>query len=87
MTANSRNEEVAALVAGLDPVDWDQVRLTARLSLGQRIRRAMQAHAFAVATLRGTFRRRFPELSTAEINMKVLAYLTEVRIPPDEEQP
>ena len=35
---------------------------------------------FAMAALRGTFRNKFPELSMSEINMKVLAYLTPVRI-------
>jgi hypothetical protein len=33
-----------------------------------------------MAALRGTFRKRFPELSMPEINMKVLAYLTPVRM-------
>jgi hypothetical protein len=33
-----------------------------------------------MAALRGTFRNKFPELSMPEINMKVLAYLTPVRI-------
>ncbi len=32
-----------------------------------------------MAALRGTFHKRFPELSMSEINMKVLAYLTPVR--------
>jgi hypothetical protein len=34
-----------------------------------------------MANLRGTFRRRFPELSQSELNMKVLVYLTPVRMP------
>ena len=86
MESRRWSDEITALVAGLDAVDWEQVRLTARLSPGQRIRSAMQAHAFAVASLRATFRRRFPELSDAEINMKVLAYLTPVRMPGPEEE-
>jgi len=77
--------DVASLVAGLDPVDWVQLRLSARLSPGQRIRSAMEAHAFAVAGLRGTLRRRFPDLSDAELNMRVLAYLTPVRLPGEEQ--
>jgi hypothetical protein len=40
----------------------------------------MSAQAFAMAALRGTFQQRFPELSLSELNMKVLAYLTPVRI-------
>jgi len=76
-----RNTDIEALVRGLDPVDWVQLQLTARLSPGQRILAGMQARAFAVASLRGTFRRRVPDLSQAELNMKVLAYLTPVRMP------
>ena len=76
--------EIQALVRGLDPVDWVQLRLTAALTPGQRILSAMQAHAFATAGLRATLRRRFPHLSTAEIAMKALAYLTPVRMPASE---
>ena len=47
----------------------------------------MQAHAFATASLRATFRRKFPDLAPADINMKVLAYLTPVRMPPTEGAP
>jgi hypothetical protein len=71
--------EIHELVAGLEPVDWVQLRLTARLSPSERILAGMQAQTFAMAILRGTFRSRFPELSQSEINMKVLAYLTPVR--------
>ena len=61
--------------------DWEQVRLLARLSPGERVRSGMQAHGFAVAGLRATFRRRFPGLPDAEINMKVLAHLTSIQLP------
>jgi hypothetical protein len=57
-----------------------QLRLTANLSPGQRILAGMQAQAFAMASLRGTLRRKFPEISQAELNMKVLAQLTPVRM-------
>jgi len=85
MGADAHDTDIAGLVQGLDPIDWVQLRLTARLSPGQRILAAMQAQAFAVASLRGTFRRRFPELSPAELNMKVLAYLTPVKMTPPKE--
>lgn len=71
---------VKELVDGLDAADWVQLRLTARLSPAERILAGMRAQAFAMAILRGTFRTRFPELSQSEINMKVLAYLTPVRL-------
>ena len=68
------------IVRGLDPVDWVQMRLIADLSPDKRISPGLQAQAFAMAALRGTFRKRYPELSLSEINMKVLAYLTPVRM-------
>ena len=85
MSTDAHDTDIAGLVQGLDRIDWVQLQLTARLSPGQRILAAMQAHAFAVASLRGTFRRKFPELSPAELNMKVLAYLTPVKMPPPKE--
>lgn len=62
-----------------DPIDWQQLELLARLTPAQRILLGMQAQAFARAALRGTLRRRFPELSQSELNMKVLAHFTPLR--------
>ena len=73
-------QEIDELVQGLDPVDWVQLRLTLGLTPFERIMAGMRAQAFARAILRGALRRRFPDLSTAELNMKVLAYLTPVRM-------
>jgi hypothetical protein len=74
------SEEISAIVDGLDPIDWVQMELLAKLPPGKRIIPALQAQEFSMSALRGTFRRRFPELSISEINMKVLAYLTPVRM-------
>jgi hypothetical protein len=62
-----------------DPIDWQQLGLLACLTPAQRILLGMQAQAFARAALRGTLRRRFPELSQSELNMKVLAHFTPLR--------
>ena len=59
----------------LDPIDIEQIRLTARLSPGQRIQRLLDARALAVGLIRGRVRRQLPELSTAAINLKVLEEL------------
>jgi hypothetical protein len=82
MSVNMHPTEIEAIVQSLDPVDWAQLQLTANLPPGQRILAGLQAQAFAMAGLRGTLRRRFPELSPSELNMKVLAYLTPVRMAP-----
>jgi hypothetical protein len=73
-------KEISEIVRGLDPVDWVQVELLAKMPPSKRIIPALHAQEFSMAGLRGTFRRRFPELSLSEINMKVLAYLTPVRM-------
>ena len=72
--------EISTIVQGLDPIDWVQVELLAKLPPGKRIIPPLRAQEFSMSALRGTLRRRFPELSISEINMKVLAYLTPVRM-------
>ena len=63
----------------LASVDWQQLKLLASLTPEQRTLTMIQASEFVRAGLRGTMRRRFPTLSDAEINMKVLAHLTPLR--------
>ncbi|MBI3538244.1 MAG: hypothetical protein HY070_11900 [Chloroflexi bacterium] len=65
----------------LDPIDWQQIELLARLTPAQRLSAMMDASDFALAGLRGTFRKRFPEISSSELNMRVLAYVTPLRGP------
>ena len=67
------------LEISFDPIDWQQLELLAQLTPAQRILLGMQAQAFARAALRGTLRRRFPELSQSELNMQVLAHFTPLR--------
>ena len=71
---------IQEIVDGLDPIDWVQMELTANLSPADRVLAGMRATAFVKSALRGTFARRFPELSLSELNMKVLRYLTPVRM-------
>ena len=76
------HDSIKALVDGLDAPDWVQLRLTGQLTPAERILSGMRAQAFAMAMLRGTLRKRFPELSQSELNMKVLAYFTPLRSGP-----
>jgi len=55
-----------------DPVDLEQVRLLGRLSPGQRIQAMLDARELAVGLIRGRLHRRYPQLSSREINLKVL---------------
>jgi hypothetical protein len=69
----------AKIELNLEPVDWEQLELLARLTPAGRALAMMRAQAFVMAGLRGAFARRFPELSRSELNMKVLAYCTPIR--------
>lgn len=73
-------EEISAIVDGFEPIDWVQMELLSKLPFERRLIPGLNAQEFAMAALRGTFRNKFPELSVSEINMKVLAYLTPVRM-------
>jgi len=73
-------DEISAIVDGFEPIDWVQLDLLAKMPPEQRLIPGLLAQEFAMAALRGTFRNKFPELSMPEINMKVLAYLTPVRM-------
>ena len=68
--------EISAIVDGFDPIDHVQMELLAKLPPGKRIIPMLQASEMVRAGLRGAFRKKFPDLSMAEINMKILEYLT-----------
>ncbi len=73
-------EEISAIVNGFDPIDWVQMKLLAKMPFEKRLIPGLNAQEFAMSALRGTFQKKFPELTMPEINMKVLAYLTPVRM-------
>ncbi|HLO31339.1 MAG TPA: hypothetical protein VK249_19470 [Anaerolineales bacterium] len=68
-------EEISAIVDGLNPIDWSQMALLAKMPPGKRIYPSLRASAMIRAGLRTAFKRKFPGLSVAEINMKILDYL------------
>jgi hypothetical protein len=55
-----------------DPVDEEQLHLSARLTAGQRIQRMLDARELVVGLIRGRLRRRYPDLPSRELNLKVL---------------
>lgn len=55
-----------------DRIDEEQLRLSARLTPGQRIQRMLDARELAVGLIRGRLRRRYPDLPSRELNLKVL---------------
>jgi hypothetical protein len=74
------SEEISAIVNGFEPIDWVQLDLLAKMPPEKRLIPGLLAQEFAMAALRGTFCNKFPELPMPEINMKVLVYLTPVRM-------
>ena len=56
-------------------VDMTQMRLLGRLSPAQRLRTMLDARELAVGLMRGRLRRRYPNLSSQEINLKLLEEL------------
>ncbi len=74
------SEEISAIVNGLNPIDWVQMEIIAKMPFEKRLIPGLSAQEFAMAALRGTFQKKFPQLTLSEINMKVLAYLTPVRM-------
>ena len=54
-----------------NPIDLDTIKLLGRLSPAQRVRNMLEAQEFAMSIIRGRLRRRFPELSQREINIKI----------------
>jgi len=74
------SEEISSIVDGLNPIDWAQIDLIAKMPFEKRLIPGLSAQEFAMAALRGTFQKKFPQLTMPEINMKVLAYLTPVRM-------
>jgi hypothetical protein len=65
-----------------DPLDHQQIKLLGSLPPEKRIRAMLDARELAVGLIRGRLRRRFPDLSEAELNMKVLEATTHVRRAP-----
>ncbi len=58
-----------------EPIDWVEFERWAQLSPGARIQTALNAHRLAVGLIRGRLRRRYPDLSAAEITWKMLEEL------------
>ncbi len=55
-----------------DRLDTVQLLQSMHLTAGQRIQRMLDARELAVELIRGRLRRRYPDLSTRELNLKVL---------------
>ncbi len=73
--------DTAAIVRGLDPADWVQIKLLKSLPSEKRVIPALRAQSFAMSTFRLTLEKRYPNLSREEISIKLLEHFTTVRLP------
>jgi hypothetical protein len=62
-----------------DPPDVAQVKLLKTLTPSQRIQLMLDARELAVGFIRGRLSRKYPELSPAQLNLKVLETLSHAR--------
>ncbi len=59
-----------------DRPDLAQIKLMISLAPEQRIRTMLEARELAVGLIRGRLRRRYPDLSTAALNLKLIEELS-----------
>lgn len=62
-----------------DPVEWQQLELIAQTPPEKRALAMMETAEWVLAGLRGAMRKRHPEWSQRELNLRVLAYVTPLR--------
>jgi hypothetical protein len=56
----------------LDPLDFEMLRIRGQLSPSRRWQALLDARELIVGMIRGRLRQRYPDLSTRELNLKVL---------------
>lgn len=61
-----------------DPIDHEFMRMRGQLSPGARLQAMLAAREWVVSAMRARLRRRYPELSLEEINLKVLEEIENV---------
>ncbi len=69
------NNTMSSKTYRFDPVDIQQLRLTAQIPPGRRIQALLDAYELLAGLLRGQLRQRYPHLSPQEINLKLLEEL------------
>jgi len=74
------SEEISAIEDGFEPIDIEEMEMTAKLPPGERWLIPYRKAEAIRFDLRNKLRKDFPELSLPEINMKMLRSLTPVRM-------
>jgi hypothetical protein len=75
------DETIAEIVRHLPPVDWEQVKRLAQMSPAERVLVGIRAAETERAAVREKLSLLYPHLSPSQLNMKVLAHFTPIRMP------
>jgi hypothetical protein len=62
-----------------EAIDREQIRMLIKLPPHKRVRAMLEARELAVGLIRGRLRRKFPNISSAMLNLKVLEELARAR--------
>ena len=68
------------IISGLAPVDWAHLELFGRMTDAERVLAGMRATDQERAIVREELRRLHPHLAEWQLNMKVLAHFTPIRM-------
>jgi hypothetical protein len=67
------------MIYRFDPIDRTQMQLVGKLTPAQRLQLMLRAREMAVSLKRARLRRRYADLSSTELNLKLLEELSNVR--------
>lgn len=67
------------MIYRFDPIDRTQMQLVGQLTPAQRLQLMLRAREMAVSLKRTRLRRRYADLPLAELNLKLLEELSDVR--------
>jgi len=65
------------MIYRFDPIDRTQMQLVGKLTPGQRLHLMLRAREMAVSLKRARLRRRYADLSSVELNLKLLEELSD----------
>ena len=75
--------DIQKIINNLPPTDWEEMKLIAKLSPADRVKRVVQKSDAERKAHQDKLRQKYPFLSNPEINMKTLAHFTSVILPED----
>ena len=65
------------MIYRFDPIDRTQMQLVGKLAPGQQLHLMLHVRQMAVSLKRARLRRRYADLSSTELNLKLLAELSD----------